>query len=261
MGGTNAAHDLSTLDINGNPATYTFSSDLQGQAGFVNHLVGIKGFASAGVLPLEDHRLFGEMVYFDYGLFDRTDVYGNTAGTFGFHEIAFQAGYAYRVSERIRLGARLGLFQRTADTHTHRRLFSNFGAVYYSAEDSLTIGLYISNLAFDEIEEEAPTALRIGTSKILTYLPLKLNLDGEYSLNEDWLIAIGGEILVHPQFRLRLGINTRRFDLQTGVTREDFLAGATGGFVLEWQGILVESAVQSYGAAGIVSQLSLGYSF
>lgn len=261
MGGTLAAHDLGSLDIQGNPASYSFAPSLQAQAAVVRHLVGIKGYATAGVIPLEEHRLFGELVYFDYGLFDGSDVLGNTTGSFGFHEFALRGGYAYHLNERIRIGTRAGLFQRVAASRTHSRLLSDFGLLYHDSGDSLSVGVYLANLAFGEGGENAPTALRVGTSKILTYLPLRLNLDGEYGLNQDWLIAIGGEVLVHPQFRIRLGINTRRFDLQTGVNSDDFLAGGSAGFILEWQGLIIESAMQSFGAAGVVTQLSLGYSF
>lgn len=259
MGGTMAAHDADAIDVNANPAAYSFTQTIQAQAGFVNHLAGIQGFTTAGVLPLEAHRLFGEVVYFDYGLFNGADEFGKNTGTFGYHEIAFQAGYAYSFSEQIRLGARLGLYQRVADGMTHSRSFTDVGAMYHSAEDSLTLGVMVSNLSVDDSGESTPATLRLGSSKVLTYLPLKLNLDAEYRDEEDWLIAIGGEVLVHPQFRLRLGINTRRFDLQTAVTREDFLAGGSLGFIISWQGIVFESAIQSFGAAGTVSQLSLAY--
>ena len=109
MGGSRAVDASGNLDIQGNPASASFIQGLQGQVGFVNHLVGIQGFAAAGVLPLERHRIAAELIYFDYGLFDRTDIVGTNQGTFGYHELAATLGYAFKFSEGIRLGGRVGV--------------------------------------------------------------------------------------------------------------------------------------------------------
>jgi len=261
MGDTRAVNVTPSLEAAGNPAALTFTSDLQGKVGLVNHLVDIKGYSAIGVLPLENHRISGEMVYFDYGLFDRTDAFGNPTGSFGFHELSLQMAYAYSITDRWRLGTRAGWVQRVADNTTSGQGILNFGALYHLAEDSLTVGVLVSNLAVDEGSDELPTAIRVGTSKILTYLPLRLNLETDYRLADNWLLALGGEILLHPQFTLRLGINSNRFDLHTGVSASDFLAGVSGGFFVEWMGLQVEMAAQSFGAAGFISQAALAYHF
>lgn len=249
------------LDIQGNPASSSFIQGLQGQVGFVNHLVGIQGFAAAGVLPLERHRIAAELIYFDYGLFDRTDVVGANQGTFGYHELAAALGYSFKFSEGIRLGGRVGRSTRVADASTKGEFYYDLGGVYHNQEDSLTVGVYLASVALGESDETFPTQLHIGSSKILSHLPLRLNLEGVYGFNEKIRFALGGEILLHPNFRVRLGMNSNRFDLQTGVTESDFIAGASGGFAIDWQGMLIESATQSFGAAGWISQISIAYRF
>ena len=259
MGGSRAVDASGNLDVQGNPASASFIQGLQGQVGFVNHLVGIKGFAAAGVLPLERHRIAAELVYFDYGLFDRTDIVGTNQGTFGYHELAATLGYAFKFSEGIRLGGRVGRFTRVADASTSGEFYYDLGGVYHNQEDSLTVGIYLASVALGESDEAFPTQLHIGSSKILSHLPLRLNLEGIYGFNEQVRFALGGEILIHPNFRIRLGMNSNRFDLQTGVTESDFIAGASGGFAIDWQGMLIESAPQSFGAAGWISQISIAY--
>ncbi|MCF7922024.1 MAG: hypothetical protein K9M55_04915 [Candidatus Marinimicrobia bacterium] len=259
MGGSRSVDPSGQIDIQGNPASASFVQGLQGQVGFVNHLVGIQGFSAAGLLPLERHRISAELIYFDYGLFDKTDIVGTNQGTFGYHELAAALGYAFKFSEGIRLGGRVGRFTRVADGSTGGDFYYDLGGVYHNQEDSLTIGVYLASVALGENDESFPTQLHIGSSKILSHLPLRLNLEGIYDFNDQIRFALGGEILLHRNFRVRLGVNSNRFDLQTGVTESDFIAGTTGGFAIDWQGMLIESATQSFGAAGWVSQISIAY--
>ncbi len=259
MGGSRAVDASGNIDIQGNPASASFIQSLQGQVGFINHLVGIQGFSAAGVLPMERHRISGELVYFDYGLFDKTDIVGNNQGSFGYHELAAALGYAFKFSEGIRLGGRVGHYSRVADGSTSGDFYYDLGGVYHNQEDSLTVGIYLASIPLGDSDESFPTQLRIGSTKILSHLPLRLNLEGIYSFNEQASFALGGEILIHPNFRVRLGMNSNRFDLQTGVTESDFIAGASGGFAINWQGMLIESATQSFGSAGWVSQISIAY--
>ena len=259
MGGGRAVDASGNIDIQGNPASSSFVDALQGQVGFVNHLVGIQGFSAAGLLPMERHRLSAELIYFDYGLFEKTDIVGTNQGTFGYHDLAAALGYAFTFSEEIRLGGRIGQHTRVADGSTSGDFYYDLGGVYHNQQDSLTVGLYIASVALGESEENFPTQLHIGTTKILSHLPLRLNLEGIYAFNKKVRFAVGGEILLHPNFSVRLGMNSNRFDLQTGVTESDFIAGTSGGFAIAWQGMLIESATQSFGAAGWVSQISIAY--
>ena len=259
MGGSRAVDASGNFDIQGNPASASFVEGLQGQVGFVKHLVGIQGFATGGVLPLERHRITAELVYFDYGTFDKTDIVGNSQGTFGYHDLATALGYAFKFSEGIRLGGRVGRYTRVADGNTRGEFYYDLGGVYHNQEDSLTVGIYLASVSMGESAEGFPTQLHIGSSKILSHLPLRLNLEGIYGFHEQISFTLGGEVLIHPNFRIRLGINSNRFDLQTGVTESDFIAGASGGFAIDWQGMLIESATQSFGAAGWISQISIAY--
>ena len=259
MGGTRAVDPSGALDINGNPANISFASRMSGQFGVINHLVGIRGYSAMGALPMDRHRISAELIYFDYGLFDKTDIFGNNESTFGFHDLASSLGYAFIFSDRVRLGARLGRHLQVADGHSRGDLYYDLGAVYHNQEDSLTFGVYFAALPLGESGEKFPSELRVGTSKILSHLPLRLNVDGIYAFNDQFHFALGGEILIHPQFRIRLGLNSNRFDLQTGVTESDFIAGMSGGFAINTNRLLIEMAGQSLGAAGWVNQLSISF--
>jgi len=259
MGGSRSVDASGNFEFQGNPAGTSFIEGVQGQVGMVNHLVGIRGYSAGGVLPMDRHRLSAELIYFDYGSFVKTDINGNSTSTFGYHELASSLGYAFKFSEIIRLGGRVGRYQRVADSQSQGDFYYDLGAVYHQALDSLTVGVYLASVGLGETEENFPTQLRVGSSKILSHLPLRLNLEGIYNFDELLQFALGAEIFVHPSFAVRLGLNSNRFDLQTGVTESDFIAGATAGFAINWQGMVIESATQSFGAAGWVSQMAISY--
>jgi len=259
MGGGRSVDPGVGLDIQGNPAGLTFSRRSLIQAGVVNHLVGIKGYSAAGMIPLERHRLSIESVLFDYGEFKETSVTGVNTGSFGFQELSLGLAYAFEFSKYISLGTRVGHYSRTVDAESSADMYYDIGGVYHKQEDSLSVGIFLSASPLGESQETMPRQLRLGSSKVLSHLPLRLNVEGIYAFDKKLRFALGAEVLLHPSFRLRLGLNSNRFDFQTGVSESDFVAGAAGGFVVDWNGILIESATQSFGGIGWVSQMSLSY--
>ncbi|MCF7807358.1 MAG: hypothetical protein K9M49_01675 [Candidatus Marinimicrobia bacterium] len=259
MGGGRAIDPTGGMDIQGNPAGMTFADKLSIQTGYVNHLVGIKGYSAGGLLPLQRHRLSLETTFFDYGQFDATSLTGVTTGAFGYQEMSVALGYAFKFSETMSLGTRIGHYTRTVDLESNSDFYYDVGAVYNQEADSLSVGVYLAATPLGDSQEPMPRQLRVGSSKVLSHLPLRLNLEGIYAFDEQLRLALGAEVLLHPSFRLRLGVNSNRFDFQTGVNESDFVAGASAGFVIDWHGILIESATQSFGGIGWVSQMSLSY--
>jgi len=259
MGGGRAVDPSGGPDVQGNPASLIFSQNTALVVGFVNHLVGIKGYSVAGHIPLERHRISIETLLFDYGQFDKTSVTGVTSGSFGYQELSLGLGYAFKFSESISLGTRVGHYSRAVERESRSDVYYDIGGVYHKQQDSLSVGVYLAASPLGSSQETMPRHLRIGSSKILTHLPLRLNLEGIYAFDEKLRFALGAEILLHPNFRLRLGLNSNRFDFQTGVNESDFVAGAAAGFVIDWNGLLIESATQSFGGIGWVSQMSLSY--
>jgi len=259
MGGGRAVDPSGNMDIQGNPANASFVKNIQIQTGYINHVVGIKGYSMGGVMPLERHRLSVETIYFNYGDFNKTSITGVNEGVFSVQELSTSLGYVFQFSESVRLGTRVGVFQQTADARSLSDSYYDLGAIYHKELDSLTIGVFLVSAPLGASAEQFPTQLRVGSSKILSHLPLRLNLEGIYDFENQFRFAVGAEILIHPSFKVRLGINSNRFDLQTGISESDFTAGMSAGFAFDWHGIMIESATQSFGALGWVSQMGVSY--
>ncbi len=256
MGGTFAADGTQRFQVLTNPASVALSNGIQGQAGTVRHLAGIQGFALGGMLPVEQHRFFGEAAYFNYGTFDKTDVNNNHLGTFGFDELYAGGGYATELFPHFAFGGRTGLYRQQADHKIEQKWISALGGMYHRRNDSLIVGAAIMNFGQKSGVNELPTMIVIGTSTKLQYLPARINIDGQYNLQQQWKLAAGAEFFVNNNLTLRLGLNSNRFDLQTNVLRSDFIAGATAGMGLRVKNFLFELALQSFGGAGIVQQMS-----
>ncbi|HEY5564018.1 MAG TPA: hypothetical protein VIL33_00415, partial [Rhodothermia bacterium] len=118
-----------------------------------------------------------------------------------------------------------------------------------------------------ETGDDLPLDLRVGISKRLTHLPLHLTIMGynlhdfggsEGSFADDVLehIAIGGEFILGPAFRLRIGYNHRRHqDLKTD-SRLD-LAGIGLGFGLNVNRFGFDYAYNDWSSLGGIHHLTV----
>lgn len=257
MGGTYASDGDHQFQLFTNPASVALTQNLHAQAGSVRHLAGIQGVGLGGVLPVERHRFFGEATYFNHGLFDRTDETNTVTGTFGFHELYIGGGYAIDILPHFALGGRTGLYYLAVDNESRQAWVSSAGGMYHTRDDSTTIGIALMNFGADHGADELPTTVAVGGSQRLMYLPARINIDAQINQQKRWRIAVGGEFFLHDNFTLRLGMNSNRFDLQTNILRSDFIAGGTAGFGLTLNNLLFEFALQSFGGAGTIQQMSL----
>jgi len=259
MGGTYAGTGDRQFQLFTNPASVALTQNLQAQAVSVPHLAGIQGIGLGGVLPIERHRFFGEATYFNYGTFDQTDETNTVTGTFGFHELYIGGGYACDILPHIALGARTGLYYMAADNESSQTWVSSVGGMFHTRDDSTTIGIVLMNFGTENGADQLPTTLAIGGSQRLMYLPARVNLDAQINQQNRWRVALGGELFVNDYLTLRLGLNSYRFDLQTNVLRTDFIAGGTAGFGLTIKNLGFEFAMQSFGGAGVVQQMSIAF--
>lgn len=257
MGGTYVADGDHQFQLFTNPASVALTESFQMQAGSVRHLAEIQGIGLGGVLPIEQHRFFGEATYFNYGTFDQRDETNTQTGTFGFNELYIGGGYATDVLPHIAFGGRTGLYYLSVDNETRQSWVSSIGGMYHFRDDSTTIGVVLMNAGTSSGSDELPTTLAVGGSQRLMYLPARINVDAQINQQKQWRVAIGGELFFNDYLTARVGLNTNRFDLQTNVLRTDFIAGGTAGFSLNIRNLLFEFAMQSFGGAGIVQQMSL----
>ena len=139
------------------------------------------------------------------------------------------------------------------------------GFVFENSDLDLTIGGGIFNLgrsnAFITTKDPLPTNFKLGITKLLEHLPLRLNLEGIWLTYGNWKALASGEIIISPNFNLVIGMNSNRLDLDTSALGEDFFSGGSLGFGLMFDEWRVDYAITSYGGAGSIQRFGLSSSF
>ncbi len=217
----------------------------------------IRGSAVAGEFQRGRLGISFTLANLDYGTFQGRDVTGQATQIFKVKEWAAGLGGRYQVTRRIVLGARLESFQQIGDNSRSVSWFGSYG-LYYQLKDSVAVG--VTQLHSPLSGQGKSGAWMIGVSSMLAHLPLRLNLDATRR-DEAWTIAWGGEIFAAPSLTVLMGINSRRFHLQTGVSSGDFLAGLSGGLCWRNDHWRVVLSIRSLGALGTIQQLALWYRF
>ena len=272
-----AAGSLDASDVStafSNPALV--DSAMQGMlsASYLNHVTDVKaGFISYAT----DGGRFGTVLiglrYLTYGTFERADATGLRDGTtFGASDAIVTVGIGRKHGPKLNYGASLNWITSRIDDSGASAVALDAGVYYYMADQELGLSISAHNVgltidSFGETDDELPTDLRISVSKKLTHLPLQLTLmgynlhdfgDDDGSLGSAFLehLSLGGEFILGPALRLRVGYNHRRHeDLKTD-SRLD-LAGVGIGFGINLDRFRFDYAYNDWSALGGIHHLTV----
>jgi hypothetical protein len=281
--------DVSLAQLN--PAYLAHSPSKELSLGYLNHLADIN-FANAS-FSLETQRfgmLSASVRYLNYGTIEETSITGEQTGTILAYDAALTLNWATKLDERWSVGVSSDIIRASyADVASTAVGFN--GGLLYVAEDGMTsaaltlhnVGVHLSNFTssgislFNPDNEPLPFDARLGVSRKLLYLPLRLNLtahslhvwdmrtnlDLEQPTPIDNLlrhIIIGGEFLFSENFVVRLGYDHfRNANLKTS---EQFdAAGMSFGVGIKVKSIHVNLARNSYSDIGGRTQIGLRTTF
>ena len=266
------ASDVSTAFQN--PALVGAAMEGMLSATYLNHLTDVKaGFVSYAVSGGKLGTVVGGLRYLTYGTFERADANGVKDGTtFGAYDAIVTLGLGRVHGESLHYGASIHWVNARIDDASAGAFAADAGVYYYMEGEQTGLSLSLHNVgvtvnSFGETGDDLPLDLRVGISKRLTHLPLHLTLMGynlhdfggsEGSIADDVLehIAIGGEFILGPAFRLRVGYNHRRHqDLKTD-SRLD-LAGIGLGFGLNVNRFGFDYAYNDWSSLGGIHHLTV----
>lgn len=241
---------------------------------YVNHLSDVKaGFASYAADVGRVGTVMGGLRYLTYGTFERADANGIRDGTtFGAYDAVVSLGVGRSYSESLHYGATAHWIFSRIDDAGAGAFAADAGVYYYMADERLGVSLSVHNIgatldSFGETKDELPVDLRIGASKRLMHLPLHLTIMGynlhdlegsDGSVVDDVLehVAVGGEFILGPAVRMRIGYNHRRHqDLKTD-SRLD-LAGVGLGFGIMANRFRFDYAYNDWSALGGIHHLTV----
>ena len=246
-------------------------------ANYLNHLKGINaGFLAYGRSVEGVGTASAGVRFFSYGRLEGRDAQGYETDDFGASDVALTLGLSRELTERLRVGANVHAVYGSIESSSATALATDLGLAYRLAAQQLTLsaslsqwGAVLDPYAGDE-GTELPMDLRLGVSKKLAHLPLRLSAtgfnlldlgqgpDGASSFDQVARhLALGAELTPIEVLALRVGYSHRRQEeLATGDSRVD-PAGLSAGFGLAISPVSVDYAFSSWSALGGLHQFGL----
>lgn len=259
-----------------NPAGLSTITKKEVSAGFGKYLLDINFGDAAFAYKYKDIGWFGAAVkYINYGKFDYTDENGITSGIFHANDVMFDVGYSNLIYGRVNYGINLKFIYSQIANYTSTALAADIGLMYVIPSEDLSIGFTINNYgkqisSYVNSKERLPLDIRIGVSKKLEHLPLRLSvsLSNLGQGNMHFLdigrlksFAIGGEFELSDYVSARIGYNNQqRQDMQLGTTFG--LSGFSGGIGIKFlEKYKVDYSLNSFGKVGSMHRIDIGYAF
>jgi len=253
----------------GNPGGLASIEQPSTSIGFVKSLLDVNlGFVSYAQL-FEEIGWFGAGVtYINFGSFDKTDKFANSLGSFGAAEFAVLLGYGNRFNY-LTYGGNIKFIYSYFDVYSASGIAFDVGAQYLVSSEQIIIGISALNLgtqlsSYGSDKENLPFDINFGVSKKLEHLPLTvmLNFHDLNNIGENKFsnFSFGGEFLLSPSFRARVGYNNaNRKDWKIDDSAK--LAGFSAGIGLTISSYLVDYGYTSLGLIGDMHRITLSSSF
>lgn len=257
-----------------NPAALSTLTNRQASVGFFKYLLDINSGNFAYSQRYKDIGYFGAGIrYVNYGSFEHRDEQLNDLGTFSANEIAFSLGYSNVSKNNLHYGINLKLIYSGIGDYSSTALAADIGVLYTIPASQWNFGLSLLNAGtqlneYNSTKEDLPLDLRLGMSKKLEHLPLRVHLELEnLTEKQDKFfdrfknLSVGGEFDFSENVRFRIGYNnSQRQDLKTGSSLG--IAGFSAGLgfkVLE--NYSLDYAFNSMGKIGATHRIDVGFAW
>ncbi|MEA3297667.1 MAG: PorV/PorQ family protein [candidate division Zixibacteria bacterium] len=234
MGGafTGLADDESALYYN--PAGISTFEENRFVLGYHNYFVDIQSGFMGYIFRLgEDNYYAIHVDYLNYGEFIETDSLGTTKGTFGGGDLLMAATFTRRFNYNFSLGVTGKFIYEKLHEFSASGIALDLGIKYTGNRRRLTGGLMVQNLgkqlsALGSEKNRLPLTFRTGISYRPRGLPIVLASDIIIPVDNDPVIAIGGEYDEFKPFYMRLGWNSFGANYRS-TNSEDSWAGTAIG--------------------------------
>jgi hypothetical protein len=234
MGGafTGLADDESALYYN--PAGISSFEEKRFILGYHNYFFDMQSGFVGYIYNLDTTKALGAYAsYLNYGDFIETDQFGNTTGEFSGGDFLLALTFALKRGYHLGFGATAKFIYEKIQDFSATGLAVDLGAKYTADRKRYTAGLMIQNLgtqlsALGEDKDKLPLSFRAGGSFNPRGLPLTLSSDVVFPLDNDPILAVGGEYYALKPLYIRLGWNTFGSNFRA-TDSDDKWAGFSGG--------------------------------
>lgn len=124
----------------------------------------------------------GGVQYINYGEFDRTNILGETEGTFKGAEYAITIGGARQVAERLVVGTNIKYITSQLEGYNSMGVMADVSAMYFDTASNFTFTIVARNMGSqittyrEDNFEPLPFEIQLGLSKRLKYLPFRFSI-------------------------------------------------------------------------------------
>jgi hypothetical protein len=257
-----------------NPAGLSTMTMKRVSAGFGKYLLDINFGSASFALKYKEIGWFGVGIkYFDYGTFDYTDENLNTSGEFSAKDLAVTVGYSNYVYEVVNYGIAVKYIHSVIGGYGSKAYAFDLGLMYAIPGEQMQLSISVNNIgsqfvSYVDTKEKLPLDVRLGISKKLEHLPLRLsaslrnlNQKPENFIQRFKSFSLGGEFNFGENIFVRIGYdNQKRQDMKLGTTLG--IAGFSAGFGVKFlDQYRFDYALNSFGKVGSMHRFNLGFSF
>ncbi|MGE5458129.1 MAG: type IX secretion system protein PorQ [Methanococcaceae archaeon] len=256
-----------------NPAGINSLDNMPVSFSYVKHLLDINLGGLSLVKNFQDIGHFGFAVnYINYGTFTKADEFANRLGEAKAGEVAFILGYGNKLDENFFYGANVKFIYSSIIDRSSTAYAVDLGLQYLIPSQSIAIGLSGLNMgrqikSYYDLNEDLPFDVRIGISKKMERIPVKLflsfnRINDKQTKFADHLstFSFGTEFNLSKVLRLRLGYdNEKRKELKMGTTAG--LAGFNIGVGALIKGYNFDYSYSSLGLVGSLSRIGITTTF
>lgn len=248
---------ISTLE--NNPVSFSFMKHLMDiNLASLSYSQNIEGIG----------RLAGAVQYINYGNFDGADEDSHPTGQFGAGEVAFILGYGGALDTNFYYGANLKYIYSAIESYSSSGMAVDLGLEYVMPDAGWNFGISVLNAggqlsSYIDTKEKLPVDLRIGVSKKMAHIPLRLFFGLKRLIDDDVSFAkrlnnftIGAEINLSKVLRLRFGYdNKMRKDVKIGTSAG--MAGFNFGLGAVIKSYNFDYAYSSWGLIGSTHRIGI----
>ncbi len=258
-----------------NPAGLSTVEGKRLSASFGKYLLDINFGTASYNMKYKDIGWFGVGVkYFNYGTFDYMDENGvPTGGTFTANDLMLTAGYSNYLYDVLNYGINVKYIYSGIAGYKSSAVGFDIGLLYMIPSQKMNLALSVNNIGtqlstYAGVREKLPLDVRVGLSKQLEHLPLKLsvsfsnlNVQRDNALQHLKSFAIGGEFTFSENVSARVGYsNEKRQDLKLGTSLG--IAGFSAGLGVKiLDKYSFDYSLNSLGKVGSTHRFNIGYKF
>lgn len=226
------------------------------QFDIIKYPAGISAQSAMFVKPLKNSNLGIGLRHLSYGNFTSTNEDGVEDGIYSAGDTWLSTAWAQN-NKNFNWGVSGGIFLSNLESYNSVAVVISTGIIYNYAKINAQFGISLPNFGlfitrYTEQREKLPTKIILSANKGLAHLPLDLNIDIGFGLNNQNIYwRLGGIFTLPYNLQFSFGINSNSITQRTENNSVSEIFGSTGvGIKYTYKQYSIEVGGYSYGTGG-----------